>query len=91
MFQVSQPVSPALALAVNHIFSLSVTPPCLLFPRIVITSKFRKKVSENNASKICPLLPCLHSEVITSQLFTITWSLVLFTVVFKIGILDEPV
>lgn len=53
--------------------------------------KIRKKVSENNASKICPLLPCLHSEVITSQLFTITWSLVLFTVVFKIGILGEPV
>lgn len=55
------------------------------FPRTLMVLKLGKRVSK---SKCVPSFPSLHSEAIALQLFPIAWSLVLFTVLFKMGILD---
>lgn len=53
---VSQPVSPALALAVSYMLISSVTPLCP-FSQNSDCFKIRKKVAENNAHKSVPCIP----------------------------------
>lgn len=80
ILQVSQPVSSALALAVSLMFILSVTAPCLFFPRTLMVLKSEKKLSESKYVLYSPLF--IQKPL---KPFSKAWYLLLFTVLFKIG------